>query len=282
MRFVVTIAPPLSYPHREAFREVAETVHLALLRLGHVSTLSDDLGIRNRRHIVFGSNTLSWWDLEVPDDAILYNLEQIVPGSKWAREDLLSLLRRHTVWDYSLHNVKALEAQGARNVRHVPIGAVPELNRIPVAGRQDIDILLVGGLNDRRRWPIEQLRDTGLNVHALTDIYGPARDKLYARAKIVLNIHYDLRVFEIVRVSYLLANGIFVVSEDCVNQDETAEFSDAVVFADYDRIVETCLRYLADPEARAARAAAGSEIMRRRPAVKYLRDAVNELRTASV
>jgi len=97
MRFVVTIAPPVSYRPREAFREAAETVHLALLRLGHVSVLSDDLGIPHRRHIVFGSNTLSWWGMEVPDDAILYNLEQIVPGSKWAHEDLLTLFRRHTV-----------------------------------------------------------------------------------------------------------------------------------------------------------------------------------------
>ncbi|MBU3067626.1 glycosyltransferase [Nocardia sp. NEAU-G5] len=259
---------------------MAETVHAALLRLGHVSILSDDLRIPNRRHIVFGSNTLSWWDLEVPDDAILYNLEQIVPGSKWAQDELLALFRRHTVWDYSRYNVAALAAAGVRNVQHVPIGSVPELERIPAAPVQDIDVLFVGEPNDRRRAPIERLREAGVNARAVSNVYGASRDALYARAKIVLNIHYDLRVFEIVRVSYLLANGIFVVSEDCVNDDETTEFSDAVVFTGYDRIVETCLRYLADPTARAVRGAAGREIMRRRPAARYLHDAVLGLRAA--
>ena len=44
--------------------------------------------------------------------------------------------------------------------------------------------------------------------------YGGKRDALIARAKVVLNIHYyAAQVFEIVRVSYLLANSKAVVTE---------------------------------------------------------------------
>ncbi|MEU4313316.1 hypothetical protein [Nocardia sp. NPDC024068] len=277
-RFAVTIAPPPSYQHREAFREVAETVDIALRRLGHDSVLTDELRVPGRRPIVFGSNTLSWWGLEVPDDAVLFNLEQIAPESEWVTEELLSLFRRHIVWDYSLRNIAALRELGVPDVRHVPIGHVPELERIPPAVERDIDVLVVGSLNERRLAPIERLRGLGVNAQAHFGLYGPARDALYARAEIILNTHYyDTKIFEIVRVSYLLANGLFVVSEDCADAEEAAPFAPAVAFTGYDRVVETCLHYLDSPAERAARIEAGREIMRDRPATGYLAAAVADL-----
>uniref|UniRef100_UPI0024567090 hypothetical protein n=1 Tax=Nocardia carnea TaxID=37328 RepID=UPI0024567090 len=146
--FAVTIAPPASYPHREAFREVAETVHIALLRLGMDSVLSGDLDLPGRRHIVFGSNTLSWWNLAVPDDAVLFNLEQISADSQWVTADLLALFRRHTVWDYSLRNIAALRDLGVPDVRPQPIGHVTELEPIPAAPEHDIDLTRRGGGGD--------------------------------------------------------------------------------------------------------------------------------------
>ncbi|WP_216893749.1 hypothetical protein [Nocardia alni] len=281
VRFAVTIAPPKEYIHREVFREVAETVNAALLRLGFDSVLTDDIALPGRRHIVFGSNTLSWWDIEVPDDAILYNLEQIFPGTGWATDELLALFRRHIVWDYSLHNIAALRATRVNNVRHVPIGGVPELTRIPPAATRDIDVLFIGTYNDRRLAVIRRLKGMGINAQAHTAVYGTARDALYARAKIVLNIHHDHAIFEIVRVSYLLANQVFVISENCID-DEGAEFSDAVVFVDYEYIVGTCLRYLAKPAAREARIEVGREIMRSRPATEYIAAALSELPASSL
>ena len=50
-------------------------------------------------------------------------------------------------------------------------------------------------------------RPSGANVIPVFGLYGPPRDALIARSKIILNMHlYDAKVFEIVRVSYLLAN----------------------------------------------------------------------------
>ncbi|MFI5720783.1 hypothetical protein [Nocardia sp. NPDC051750] len=280
-KFAVTIAPPAAYQHREVFREVAETVHIALVRLGFDSVLSDDLGLPGRSHIVFGSNTLSWWNLEVPGDAVLFNLEQISPGSEWVTAELLSLFRGHPVWDYSLRNIAALADLGVPDVQHVPIGHVPELERIPAAAEQDIDVLVVGSLNERRMAPIEELRRLGLNAQAHFGVYGPARDALYARAKIVLNTHiYDAKIFEIVRVSYLLANGVFVVSETCADTEESGRYAAAVAFTDYDDLVPTCLRYLGDPARRLARIEAGRTIMRARPATEYLASAVTGLLAA--
>ncbi|WP_157121048.1 hypothetical protein [Nocardia miyunensis] len=274
MRFAVTISPPKEYIHREAFREVAETVNWGLIRLGYGSVLADDLSLPNRTHIIFGSNTMAWWGLEAPEGAILYNLEQIIPGEGWATDWLLDMFRRHVVWDYSRHNIETLATLGVTNVRHVPIGSAPEMERIPPAETQDIDVLFIGSPNRRRAWIIEQLRAAGVNAQAHCNVYGKARDALYARAKIVLNIHFGPRIFEIVRISYLLTNSIFVISEDCVDAAATEEFADAIEFVDYDELVGTCLRYLADPAARAARAEKGLELMRGRPVERYLHTAL--------
>ncbi|MGW5388302.1 glycosyltransferase family protein [Nocardia sp. NPDC003963] len=216
-----------------------------------------------------------------PDDAILFDLEQVSPESKWITGELLALFRRHTVWDYSLRNIAALRDLGIEGVRHVPIGHVPDLERIPPAAQRDIDVLFVGSLNEHRRAPIERMRGLGIEAQAHFGLYGPARDALYARAKIVLNTHYyDAGVFEIVRVSYLLANGIFVVSENCADIEESSRFAPAVVFDDYENLVPTCLHYLSLPTERAARADAGRAIMRSRSATEYIAAAVAALRPA--
>ncbi|WP_280424567.1 hypothetical protein, partial [Nocardia carnea] len=150
--FAVTIAPPASYPHREAFREVAETVHIALLRLGVDSVLSGDLDLPGRRHIVFGSNTLSWWNLAVPDDAVLFNLEQISADSQWVTADLLALFRRHTVWDYSLRNIAALRDLGVGGGRPGARGDGGEHEPIPAPAAPGVDerMYLRGGLHLRQ------------------------------------------------------------------------------------------------------------------------------------
>ncbi|MGF6882132.1 hypothetical protein ABIA39_002731 [Nocardia sp. GAS34] len=73
-------------------------------RLGHSSVLTDAVDLLGRRHILFGSNTLSWWGIQIPDDTILYNLEAVTPESDWHSEELLELFRRYHVWDYNRHN----------------------------------------------------------------------------------------------------------------------------------------------------------------------------------
>jgi hypothetical protein len=270
MRWAVTVIAPDRYPHAEAFREVAESVHYGLLELGHDSVLTKEIGLERRRHIVFGSNLLAP-DQPLPPDTILFNLEQITPGSPWLGPELLAHFRRYRVWDYSRHNIARLEALGIRGVGHVPIGYVPQLERIPNV-EEDLDVLFVGSLNPRRLAVLEALAARGLEVRAGFGVYGAERDALIARARIQLNVHfYEARVFEIVRVSYLLANGRFVVSETGAEAEEEASFASGVAFAGYDGLVETCVRYARDPAARAEVARRGQALMRARPMARSLR-----------
>jgi len=78
-------------------------------------------------------------------------------------------------------------------------------------------------------------------------LYGDSRDSLIARAKLVLNVnrYSQSRVFEIVRVSYLLANKKAVVSTfeaDTVIEDD---IKSCVRLTDFDRLATDC-RFLAE------------------------------------
>jgi hypothetical protein len=79
---------------------------------------------------------------------------------------------------------------------------------------EDLDVLFYGALNERRRRVLEDCLARGLRVEHLFGVYGAARDRFIARAKLVLNVHfYPTQIFEAIRVSYLLSNRKVVLSE---------------------------------------------------------------------
>ncbi len=97
-----------------------------------------------------------------------------------------------------------------------------------------------------------------------------------ARAKIVINIHYyEAKVLEIVRVSYLLANRIAVVSESGQDLVLEASLAEGIAFAPYDALMPTCLRLLADAEGRARLGQRGFEIFSTRDQAAMLGAALN-------
>jgi hypothetical protein len=272
IRFAVAIVAPPGYPYAHAFREVAETVHHGLRALGHDSVLTTRADWPDRRTIVFGANTWGAAPVQLRPDAILYNLEQIYPGSPWLTPALVERLRMHRVWDYSRANIQALAEMGIHHAVHVPIGAMPQLTRIPPAADEDIDVLFYGALVDRRLRVLRALRGEGVAVTALFGTFGAARDQAIARARIVLNMHlHEAKLFEMVRVSYLLANRRFVISESGQGGADEAAFTRGLVFADYEDLVATCLDYLNRPADRQRIADEGFALMTARSETEILR-----------
>jgi hypothetical protein len=275
MRFAVTMVSPANYPHTEATREVAESIYYGLVSLGHDAVLTGHTDCPGARHIVLCPHLLPHVETPLAPGSILYNLEQIGPGGAGMQPRLLDLFRQHPVWDYSRRNIEELAHLGIRDVRHLPIGYVPQLSRIP-RDEEDIDVLFYGSLNDRRQAILQALRNRGVKVEAAFGVYGSQRDRLIARAKVVLNLHYyESKVFEVVRVSYLLANRRFVVCERGCDPAEDAEFAQGVVFADYGDLVDTCVAYLARADELERIARAGFEVMVRRDMREYLRQVLD-------
>ena len=262
MPYAVTLVCPTGYVHSLALLEIAETLNHALTNMGVDSILTDKFDEPGRCHIVLGAHLLSKFAMgPLKPDSIIYNFEQIDPDSPWLEESYLSLLRRHQVWDYSARNILLLQRQGVANIQHVPLGYVAQMERIKPAV-QDIDVLFYGSINPRRQAVLDALMAAGLKVKQVFNYYGPPRDELIARSKIVLNMHYyESKIFEVARVTYLLTNGVCVVSEtgnDPVEQD----YADALAFAPYEGLVSTCLTLITNPQQRQAIARQGQEFIR--------------------
>ncbi len=262
-KYCIWVVSPAGYTHSHAFDEIALGLQSAFRELGYDAPIVHSPRDISGCPVVLGWNLIPHLgSLTVPEGTVLYNLEQIQTPSPWMTQRYIDLLRSYPVWDYSGKNIEALSRMGVKKVKFCGIGYAPELTRIKPLPC-DIDVLLYGSLNDRRCDILNGLIDLGFKVEALFDIYGEARDRYIARSRIVLNIHYyEAKVFEIVRISYLLANGRFVVSEEGADPELERSFQGGVAFAGYYDLVDACLRYSKEDKSREEISACGFSSMK--------------------
>jgi len=273
MRFRIVIIEPPGYPHAAAFTEVAETLVHGLTALGHQASAVINGFDPDAVNVVLGMHMLPAPVVaQLPPETVMYNLEQVEDSMfQWAPQ-LREAFSRFEVWDYSQQNLVRLRAMNLAGRSHLlPIGMVPELCRIKSAPVQDIDVLFYGVVNERRRVALKSIQDRGHKVAAVFGAYGRERDGLIARAKLVLNLHkHEAQVFEVVRVSYLLANAKAVVAEVSAVTAIDDDLRGAVAATPYDGLAETCSRLLADEAGRKALEQRGFAAMNARRQSDYL------------
>lgn len=266
--FLISIIRPKDYPHSDAFREVAETLLYGLQSLGHRAAVLENTVDPQATNIILGAHLLSEREAQsLPPGTIIYNLEQLGASQLPAHYDQLSA--RYQIWDYTPVN---LAFWGQRICAFPPllveIGYAPQLSRIAPVAEQDIDVLFYGSINERRRDVLRRLEEAGVRVCAVFGAYGRERDALIARAKIVLNMHcYEAKLFEAVRVSYLLANAKAVVSE---TSPDISAYAEAVADFPYEELVQGCLDFLRDDARRSELEQRGLRFIRRRGITQIL------------
>lgn len=242
--------------HREqeslVFNELVNSIAYTLEKIGHTVNISVNAVLPGEINVVFGTHISPLSIVEdLPPNTIIYNTEQF--QSIWLTEEYINLLKRFRVWDYSLHNTNMLKTMLGVNAEYVPVGFCPLLERIVHKPEQekDIDVLLYGSVNERRRRVMEKLHANGLKTLFVYDAFGETRDKLIARSKIVLNVHYyDSAILETVRLSYLLNNKCFVVTETSKDWKDCDAYHYTMVMSEYRWIVEDCMEYIHAAERR--------------------------------
>jgi hypothetical protein len=165
------------------------------------------------------------------------------------------MVQKFQIWEYSTANMDTWARHAPRYpLRHVPIGYAPILTRIPRAPEQDIDILIYGSASEKRLKIFSELADIGIATVFATGMYGESRDRLIARSKIVLNINMytQSRIFEVVRVSYLLANSKAVVADYYPDSVIEGDLPEAVNFVPHEQLIPACLALLENEELRLA------------------------------
>ena len=264
------------YIHIGALQELVEAIFHGLRQLEQNVSLGNPDEAIPQNAILIGAHLLSAEQCaRVPDNTIVYNSEHA--NSFWISQHYQALLSRAVVWDYSSDNAHMLETLLGRPVHYVPLGYVPQFTRIRPGATEDIDVLFCGSYTERRGDVFSAIRSRGLTVHDAFGVYGAERDQLISRARIVLNVHaYLPGAFEVVRVSYLLANRKAVVSEVNPNERIDADLDGAFAAVAYDDIAAKVFELIADSPAREALAMAGYGKFTARSQAAILRHALGD------
>jgi hypothetical protein len=266
-RHCIWIVTPPGYVHSHAFDEVAAALSGAFAELGGSAPVVRQFSeFAGRAPIIYGANLLDAAIIgNLPSDSVIVNLEQVSAESAWFSDSYVALLKAFPVIDYSPRNRANLVARGIDHAGLLEIGYHSSLKCIRPAKTKDFDVLFYGSQVDRRQKILSALQDAGLKVAHLFGAYGRERDEAIARSKLVINMHYyQSAVFEIVRVSYLLANGVCVLTEGDAEEPDLKPFAGGLAIEPYDRLVERCIALVNDDRERMTLGARGWDIMRRR------------------
>jgi hypothetical protein len=272
--------PGRSFHGLAAYVEHAEAFVWALRALGHDTSFAVNGTRPDATNIVFGAQMLADAQVDqLPTRSVIYNFEQM---ARLRPEDLKPVLRilarRFPIWDFSDANLAAWKALGARDPQYVKVGWAPVLERIAPAPRQDIEALIYGTPSGERLEIYQALCRANLCAMFVFGLYGAERDALIARSKVVINASaYTSRIFEIARVSYLLANGKAVVSLAHPDTFVEPDMRQAVRFVPAEAIAEECLALVEDDARRSALGDRGRHAMRARDMREILRPVLAQL-----
>jgi hypothetical protein len=172
----------------------------------------------------------------------VYNLEPMYDGARSLTPKLgyLDALRTASkVLDYQARNVEFLRSHGV-DAEHLPYRYIPSVRRVETQKRWDV--LFIGSYSPRRHSMLRQMRAGGLSVLHIDGAYGSDLDEPIAKARAVVNIHFDdtPHPLEVVRLNRLMAYGAQIISERGWDEAENAEYEPYVRFTD--DIVRSCLQ----------------------------------------
>jgi hypothetical protein len=277
---IAHIIPPGKAMHGlNGYKEVIDSVIWGLEDLGHKVGYSLNTLSTTATNIIFGAQMMALETLEqLPPQTIVYNFEQIkLADPERVKSSFKLAARRFNIWDYSESNRSTWEYFGADSLRVVPVGFAPILERIAKNPIQDIDVLMYGSPDNYRLEAFHHLYHSGLRAVFVGGLYGTARDDLIARSKLIVNINRRnlSRIFEVVRVSYLLANRKAVVS---IVEEDTAIDEDmrrAIMCSSGFQLVEHCHSLIDNDQSRESLETAGFEVIRQRDIRKILAAALD-------
>lgn len=202
----------------------------------------------------------------VPKKCIILNTEQIHSDNTPWMPNIIAWAKNFPVWDYNQRNIEKWNELGVMNVGLLRLGYHPMLERIPKVKNKDIDVLFYGSIGERRKKILDELIAAGVNLETAFGVYGPARDELISRSKVIINIHhYNSKIFEVVRAFYLMTNAKAVVSE----VDEFTHIDDVYLNgvrpARYELLVDACLELIASEGKRSEKEQSAYEAIKKIP-----------------
>jgi len=268
----------------EFMRDIAQWIVEAAALSGRQATLVDDrlpaldgsINLVVAPHEFFELSDASNDDLQrAAAVSICVCTEQ--PGTPWFHLSVDACRRGLRTLDINPHGVQALLEVGV-DAQHLPLGAVPSMDigsfgtAAPV-GQRPIDVLFLGGLDDRRGAVLADLApsmfrlqsdlhlfrfDRPVSASTPGVVFGADKYRLLASSKVLLNIHRDRSAhlpagttppnyFEWARMTEAMANGCVVLSEPSEGF-EPLEAGVHFVQAEAADMAATLAELMADPQ----------------------------------
>jgi hypothetical protein len=239
---VCLIAPP-DYKGSLIFRELIFLLRCSLVSLGYDCVIKPNNLSEDRINILVGYHLIKFEEGLSRYRYIPFQLEQLPAEGGWYSENVRLILEgAYDVWDYSRKNIEFMKALGIE-AKYLPIGYHESLEQIGRSEPKEYDILFYGSMNERRKAALKDLgRIPGAKTATAEGVYGRERDDIIARSRIVLNLHYYAAgILESVRVSYLLNNACFVLTE---KSDENPYRALGLPEFEYEQLTDACRYYL--------------------------------------
>jgi len=282
MRFHLALMIPTERFHwLYAYKEVIESIQWGLAQLGHQVSYGIGHYESDAINIIFGHRLLTVESLKkLPGNTIIYNLEQIEGLSVediYRNESNKYCFENFQMWEYSIFQKNMWKKLSTLYpVKFVKIGYAPVLSRIKRKKYQNIDVLLYGATVNKRLKIYHELCCAGLRSVYLCGIYGKLRDDQISESKIILNINkYDqTKIFEIVRVSYLMANKKAVLSDSSTESSIEDDLTGIVRMVKEDNIIEECVKLLGNDKERKLLEEIGYEAIIKRDIREILSEAI--------
>lgn len=215
-RFNVTIVWPGTSDDAAAFSPTAVAVAAALRELGHEVTET-----RNRIEPPPWTNVLFGWNLVASADwldgrrVILWQLEHLDVSVPWTKFLAILAQRSCAVWDFDAAGRDTLRTRlGVPGALCVPLGHHAALATVPPGVAPDHDAVFFGARTPRREAMVAACRAAGLTVEWPGYAWGPERDAIVARSRVVIaSPSSEWHGFDQVRASQMLASGRLLVAE---------------------------------------------------------------------
>ena len=140
-------------------------------------------------------------------------------------------------------------------------------------------MLHYGWLSPRRLKIVQEMQERGLKVKALGRMWGAERDREIAKAKLILQVRAqeEYQIFEIVRASYLMANGKAVLSERNERTVVEEDIARGVAWARYEDLAEAAAALCQNDAARQTVETNARGVMADRPQERFLAAALAQL-----
>lgn len=228
---------------------------------------------RGEQQIIIGGNIAAPQDaLTIPDEAIIYNFEQV--GGWQFDKAYVDLLRRCTTWEYHPANMKPLMTQFGIRATLVPFGYVPAFTPpVHTYQKPDYDVAFIGSLVPYRKTILNSLELAGLRVFVSESCYGERREDILRRSKLLLNVHFypQVKLLEVVRLGIGMAACKAVVTQLDTDTKVDPYYLPGVCGAEYSEIVPAVLDLVRDDKKRERLAWKGYELFTARCASDTLK-----------